>query len=59
MRFSKDQFEIFLQIANIPACLLGSAQSEQGKVLKEILENKYRLVYLTPEFCCGDFGSGN
>lgn len=41
---------------NIPACLLGSAQTKQNVVLQEILENKYYLVYMTPEFCCGDGG---
>lgn len=43
---------------NIPACLLGSAQSQQEEVVEEIMESKYCLVYMTPEFCSGDYGSG-
>lgn len=43
----------------IPACLLGTAQSEHSKVVGEILEGKYKLVYMTPELCCGDYGKGN
>lgn len=44
-------------MANIPSCLLGSAQTNQKQVRSEILEGKYNLVYMTPEFCCGDYGS--
>ncbi|XP_072379168.1 bifunctional 3'-5' exonuclease/ATP-dependent helicase WRN-like isoform X2 [Diabrotica undecimpunctata] len=43
-----------LKVANIPACLLGTANRNQANTICEIEENKYRLVYLTPEFCCGD-----
>ncbi|XP_028141726.1 bifunctional 3'-5' exonuclease/ATP-dependent helicase WRN-like isoform X2 [Diabrotica virgifera virgifera] len=43
-----------LKVANIPACLLGTANRKQETTISEIEENKYRLVYLTPEFCCGD-----
>lgn len=43
-------------MSNIPACLLGSAQTQQSKVLSEILQNVYRIIYATPEFCTGDFG---
>lgn len=46
-------------MANIAACLLGSAQKEKSKTLDEILDNKYSIVYMTPEYCCGDFGLGN
>lgn len=46
-------------MSNISACLLGSAQKEKRKVLDEILENKYSVVYMTPEYCCTDFGAGN
>lgn len=45
-------------MSNISACLLGSAQSNQRQVLDDIFDNKYSLVYLTPEFCSGDFGKG-
>ncbi|EFA09584.2 bifunctional 3'-5' exonuclease/ATP-dependent helicase WRN isoform X2 [Tribolium castaneum] len=45
-----------LTVSNIPACLLGSAQNEQRKVIEDILQNKYSIVYITPEFCSGDLG---
>lgn len=45
-----------LTVANIPACLLGTANKEQAKTVEEISNNNYRLVYLTPEFCGGDYG---
>lgn len=44
-------------MSNIPACLLGSAQTEKKKVIHEIYDNKYSLVYVTPEFCCNEYGS--
>lgn len=46
-------------MSNISACLLGSAQQQKKKVLEEILENKYSIIYMTPEYCCGEFGLGN
>ncbi|KRT80493.1 helicase, partial [Oryctes borbonicus] len=45
-----------LTVANIPACFLGSAQSQQKKALKDIFDNKYSIIYATPEFCCGEYG---
>ncbi|XP_056635515.1 bifunctional 3'-5' exonuclease/ATP-dependent helicase WRN-like isoform X1 [Diorhabda sublineata] len=45
-----------LTVANIPACLLGTANKEQAKTVEKIGKNYYRLVYLTPEFCGGDYG---
>ncbi|KAK4875425.1 hypothetical protein RN001_011847 [Aquatica leii] len=45
-----------LEMCNISACLLGTAQTRQKEVVEEIFEQKYSLVYLTPEFCCGDYG---
>ncbi|XP_038060643.1 Werner syndrome ATP-dependent helicase homolog isoform X2 [Patiria miniata] len=39
-----------LRIANIKACMLGSAQTEMGRVTQEVLSGVYRVVYLTPEF---------
>ncbi|XP_022354487.1 Werner syndrome ATP-dependent helicase [Enhydra lutris kenyoni] len=41
-----------LKMSNIPACFLGSAQSKN--VLEDIKSGKYRIVYLTPEFCSGN-----
>ena len=46
-----------LKMLNVSACLLGSAQTHQNKVVSEILDNEYRLVYITPEFCCGKYGT--
>jgi len=42
-----------LQASNIPACFLGSAQTNSGRIMQEIFEGKYRLVYVTPEFASG------
>lgn len=44
-------------MSNIPACLLGTAQKNQSKVIENIFLNKYSIIYLTPEFCTGDTGS--
>ncbi|KAF7236486.1 Werner syndrome ATP-dependent helicase [Varanus komodoensis] len=41
-----------LEMSNIPACLLGSAQSKN--VTAEIKAGHYRVVYVTPEFCSGN-----
>ncbi|XP_077000804.1 bifunctional 3'-5' exonuclease/ATP-dependent helicase WRN isoform X2 [Tamandua tetradactyla] len=41
-----------LEMSNIPACFLGSAQSKN--VLEDIKLGKYRIVYITPEFCSGN-----
>ncbi|XP_010986289.1 bifunctional 3'-5' exonuclease/ATP-dependent helicase WRN isoform X1 [Camelus dromedarius] len=41
-----------LEMSNIPACFLGSAQSKN--VLEDIKLGKYRIVYITPEFCAGN-----
>ncbi|XP_070355733.1 bifunctional 3'-5' exonuclease/ATP-dependent helicase WRN isoform X2 [Equus asinus] len=38
-----------LEMSNIPACFLGSAQSKN--VLEDVKLGKYRIVYITPEFC--------
>lgn len=43
-------------MSNIPACLLGSAQTQQDIVISDIMANEYRIVYATPEFCAGDYG---
>nr|XP_054512607.1 bifunctional 3'-5' exonuclease/ATP-dependent helicase WRN isoform X3 [Pan troglodytes] len=43
-----------LKMSNIPACFLGSAQSEN--VLTDIKLGKYRIVYVTPEYCSGNMG---
>uniref|UniRef100_A0A663MMG1 DNA 3'-5' helicase n=1 Tax=Athene cunicularia TaxID=194338 RepID=A0A663MMG1_ATHCN len=41
-----------LTMSEIPACLLGSAQS---KNIKECLKaGRYRVIYMTPEFCLGN-----
>ncbi|KAG8506936.1 Werner syndrome ATP-dependent helicase, partial [Galemys pyrenaicus] len=38
-----------LEVSNIPACFLGSAQSKD--ILNDVKLGKYRIIYLTPEFC--------
>ncbi|NXJ64148.1 WRN helicase, partial [Rostratula benghalensis] len=41
-----------LTMSEIPACLLGSAQS---KNIKECIKaGQYRVIYMTPEFCSGN-----
>ncbi|XP_063466965.1 bifunctional 3'-5' exonuclease/ATP-dependent helicase WRN isoform X2 [Symphalangus syndactylus] len=45
---------LHLKMSNIPACFLGSAQSEN--VLTDIKLGKYRIVYITPEYCSGNMG---
>uniref|UniRef100_A0A336LU24 ATP-dependent DNA helicase n=1 Tax=Culicoides sonorensis TaxID=179676 RepID=A0A336LU24_CULSO len=44
-----------LTVSNIPACFLGSAQSDR-QVLFDVFEKKYRIVYVTPEYITGDSG---
>ncbi|GAB1293082.1 Werner syndrome ATP-dependent helicase homolog [Apodemus speciosus] len=39
-------------MSNVPACLLGSAQSKN--ILGDIKLGKYRIIYITPEFCSGN-----
>ncbi|CAG9771458.1 unnamed protein product [Ceutorhynchus assimilis] len=40
-----------LSVANISACLLGSAQAHPAATIEGILNNNYSIVYLTPKFC--------
>ncbi|XP_076269951.1 bifunctional 3'-5' exonuclease/ATP-dependent helicase WRN-like [Rhynchophorus ferrugineus] len=47
---------LYLNTANISACLLGTAQKNHSHTIKEIFEKKYLLVYITPEFCSGEYG---
>ncbi|KAK8756352.1 hypothetical protein V5799_000955 [Amblyomma americanum] len=39
-----------LAAANIPACLLGSAQNRQYEVTRDLEAGQYRVVYITPEY---------
>ncbi|NWJ02594.1 WRN helicase, partial [Crypturellus undulatus] len=41
-----------LTMSEIPACLLGSAQSKNVK--EGIKAGHYRVIYMTPEFCSGN-----
>lgn len=41
---------------NIPACFLGSAQSDKNSILDSLLAGKFKLAYMTPEWCTSDFG---
>lgn len=45
-----------LGLYNIPACYLGSAQSNSAEVKAGILRGEYRVVYLTPEYVSLDTG---
>ncbi|XP_073977389.1 ATP-dependent DNA helicase RecQ-like isoform X2 [Rhodnius prolixus] len=45
-----------LKFYNIPACFLGSAQKQQQTVINDILHDKYRLAYITPELCSSEYG---
>lgn len=38
-----------LKVANIPACLLGSAQTDRT-ILDQVLAGDFRLVYVSPEY---------
>ncbi|KAJ1107554.1 hypothetical protein NDU88_004944 [Pleurodeles waltl] len=38
-----------LEMSNIPACFLGSAQSKN--ILADVRSGHYKVVYMTPEFC--------
>ncbi|KAM4052584.1 bifunctional 3'-5' exonuclease/ATP-dependent helicase WRN isoform 2-T3 [Anomaloglossus baeobatrachus] len=40
-----------LTMSNIPACFLGSAQSKN--ILPEVKGGKFKVIYMTPEFCSG------
>ncbi|KAI5709558.1 hypothetical protein M8J75_001221 [Diaphorina citri] len=39
-----------LKMNNIAACYLGSAQTQTGKVVEEIISGQMRVVYMTPEY---------
>lgn len=44
-----------LNLSNIPACFLGSSQSNRT-IQKDVIDGQYRIVYLTPEYTTGDNG---
>lgn len=41
-----------LTVANISACLLGTAQSNRN-IIEEVLQGIYRVVYISPEYLTG------
>ncbi|XP_058644644.1 bifunctional 3'-5' exonuclease/ATP-dependent helicase WRN isoform X2 [Onychostoma macrolepis] len=43
---------LHLQMSNIPACFLGSAQTKN--LNEEVKRGHFRVVYMTPEFCSGN-----
>uniref|UniRef100_A0A8C1R318 ATP-dependent DNA helicase n=1 Tax=Cyprinus carpio TaxID=7962 RepID=A0A8C1R318_CYPCA len=43
---------LYLQMSNIPACFLGSAQTKN--LYEEVKRGHFRVVYMTPEFCSGN-----
>lgn len=50
------QDQVFaLSVANIPACFLGSAQTDKN-IAERIKNGEYRLVYASPEYLSGDSG---
>lgn len=47
-----------LQLSNIPACYLGSAQTSKAETESNLLGGKYRVVYVTPEWVASDHAKG-
>lgn len=45
-----------LAAANIPACLLGSAQNRQYEVIRDLEAGHYRVLYITPEYAESSVG---
>lgn len=45
-----------LKLYNIPACYLGSAQTNNAEAKAGVLRGEYRVVYLTPEYASLDTG---
>ncbi|XP_056591921.1 bifunctional 3'-5' exonuclease/ATP-dependent helicase WRN isoform X2 [Triplophysa dalaica] len=43
---------LHLQMSNIPACFLGSAQTRN--LSEDVKRGQFRVVYMTPEFCSGN-----
>ena len=39
-----------LRLLNVEACLLGSAQSSNSQTEEDILDGKYKVLYITPEY---------
>lgn len=55
--FRNFSFQVLsLNVSNIPACFLGSAQSDK-KVLADVFNKAYRIVYVTPEYITGETGN--
>lgn len=44
-----------LSVANIPACFLGSAQTDRS-IVQQVTDGDFRMVYASPEYVNGDFG---
>lgn len=44
-----------LSVANIPACFLGSAQSDKN-ILSQVLAGDFCMVYVSPEYVNGEWG---
>lgn len=45
-----------LSVANIPACFLGSAQTDRT-IEQRARDNEFRLVYVSPEYISGECGT--
>ena len=39
-----------LALLNVEACLLGSAQTSNSKAEEDILDGKYKVLFITPEY---------
>lgn len=44
-----------LNVANVPACFLGSAQMDRN-ITNQVIAGDFRLVYVSPEYLNGDMG---
>ncbi|KAL1139347.1 hypothetical protein AAG570_006331 [Ranatra chinensis] len=44
-----------LKMCNIAACQLGSSQTDNQGVMEGALHGNYRLLYVTPEWCSGQY----
>ncbi|XKL69155.1 hypothetical protein PGB90_006924 [Kerria lacca] len=52
------QDQVFsLNMSNISACFLGSAQLSKTKSMDDIISGKCRILYVTPEWCTSESGN--
>ncbi|XP_054266583.1 bifunctional 3'-5' exonuclease/ATP-dependent helicase WRN-like isoform X2 [Macrosteles quadrilineatus] len=46
-----------LEVAGIPAVMMGAAQTAKVSAIENLLAGEYRVVYVTPEWCLNDHGA--